>query len=266
MKENSEEKSRKTLTESPEHESLLACIEGSKYHRWVSVLEPWGILLAVLALVFSFYTLALDRIDRKQDLQLSMHDREREQIVNAWQLLAFRASGNSGKVQALEYLNTKGISLNGIDLRVLDRPIGTWLKNANLNGADLARANLTLADLTNAKLVGADLRQVVLESAILISADLSVARLNPSNLSRATLKGASLAGANLSGANLTETNLVNTNLEKANLRDANLSGANLSGANLDGAILKSVDFTGACADEETIYPDGMKPLAECSVE
>jgi hypothetical protein len=168
-------------------------------------------------------------------------------LARNWTLLTTPASGNSGKVQALEYLASKGMVLDGIDLsckamrgieksdagedRCARRP---YLKSLNLSETkhgqpiSLNRANLSGANLWDANLSGA----------YLWDADLSGAHLGNADLSGANLGNAGLSGANLRGADLSG----------ADLREANLSGANLSSADFRNA--KEIDraaFTGAWA-------------------
>lgn len=121
-------------------------------HRAVKEIQPWGILVAVVALV----SLAAFWIDYS--------DRVEERTVRAWQLLTTRAPGNSGKIAALEYLNQEDglfcgeqgclltlkprTPLVGLDLssspeagaRVFLQ--GVRLPNANLPDTKLRRANL----------------------------------------------------------------------------------------------------------------------------
>jgi len=59
----------------------------SPLDTFVRRVEPWGIMLALIAF-------ALDYTDRVE-----------ERTVRAWQLLTTLAPGNSGKGPALEYLN-----------------------------------------------------------------------------------------------------------------------------------------------------------------
>jgi hypothetical protein len=66
----------------------------SRMHRTVQEIEPWGILIAVVALVLSLASIWIDYADRVE-----------ERTVRAWQLLTTRAPGNSGKIAALQYLN-----------------------------------------------------------------------------------------------------------------------------------------------------------------
>lgn len=65
------------------------------YKRWGSYAFRF---LEVLALLFIFPTVYMLIVD--------LEDRQTQRIAQAWQLITQNAPGNSGKVQALEYLNS----------------------------------------------------------------------------------------------------------------------------------------------------------------
>ena len=154
----------------------------AQVHELVKKLEPWGILLAVLAF-------GLDYTNRIE-----------ERTVRAWQLLTTQAPGNSGKIEALQYLNNPDglfcvqrwrvcliqlkapTLLIGIDLSQLDNgtpedpnddPPGAYLINVDLHSASLEGAVLTGANLFSANLKGAYLAEVNLNGATLFDADLN---------------------------------------------------------------------------------------------
>ena len=161
------------LTKEPQSERrVLRFLMGvwRSVHGFVKEAEPWGILAAVLALFLSFIALRGDLEDR-------METRE----VQAWQLLLTKAPGNSGKREALEYLNKEhdgGLCLGGlcllwppktrtplvgIDLSLPNKtePRGystvnfapeTYLREVQLPNADLSFANLEYAELYGADL------------------------------------------------------------------------------------------------------------------
>ena len=108
-------------------QSIIDRIEKSNIQKIAVVLEPWGILLAVLGLIFSFYALALDRADRKQDLDLAEDDRVRGRIVDAWQILSIKGPGKTGKIAALEYLHNQRIDLTHIDLSSSPPLVRFWI-------------------------------------------------------------------------------------------------------------------------------------------
>lgn len=170
--------------------SLLARIEGSAVLRWFRVFEPLGIFLAVVGLGFSLYQFTIDRQENQES-----------RILNTWQLLANDMPGNTWKRSALQYLNSQGESLYGIDL--------------------------TGADLEGARLIGADLRK----------ANLSEARIDGADLTGADLSGANLSGAHMLLTNLTGADLGGADLSHAQVRMTILNGADLTSANIEGIEL-----------------------------
>ena len=182
--------------------------------------------------------------------------RKAEAIARAWSILTTKAPGNSGKVNALEYLASQGVPLIGIDLSCLamggielqedgeetcPRPV--YLEKLDLSKWEevlLENANLNYANLFKAKLSGADLRR----------ADLSGAKLR-----RADLSGAKLRRADLIDANLTSADLIDANLRRADLSGADLSGANLTRANFGAVNLSGADFTRSTIDNYTDFSD-----------
>ena len=138
-------------------------------HAFVRAIEPWGILIAVIALV------------------MAMIDFEEDRTARAWQLLASDAPGNSGKIWALEHLGRArhcadwipwfGLlpegwqdfvssrdcdpraPLHGIDLSSGDEGPSTYLREVRLEGASIRGADLARADLLYANLAGAQISQ-----------------------------------------------------------------------------------------------------------
>lgn len=163
-----------------------------RLHALVTLLEPWGIMLAVLGFGFTLWAFAVERADREED-----------RINRA---LSNFASG-IGRADALAVLVR-----NNVDLQSLKAP------QAYLPGANLFDFNLLGADLSGANLEDADLR-----NATLIEADLRDANLNRADLNNALLIGADLRGANLIGADLGGAYLIGANLSGALLKGARLS-------------------------------------------
>ena len=228
-------------------------------HPWVQPAEPWGILLAVIALSLSLVAFWIDYSDRID-----------ERTVRAWQLLTTPAPGNSGKREALEYLNRRDglwcrrddcfltlkerADLLGIDLSPPDRGEpgnpeddgpGAFLVSAKLPGANLVQASLFRADLSGADLSHADLSHADLGGATLIGATLGMAQLHGANLGRADLARAHFYRADLSKAFLAGANLGRASHERATLKGAILNGADLSEADLSSANFSDAEFKGA---------------------
>ena len=230
-------------------------------------------VLELLALLIIFPTAYIMLVD--------LNDRQSQRISQAWQLVTTPASGNSGKIQALDYLNSEDCvpsfkdefkqhegkvpsiwqllnacsvsfftswpwkesqPLTGINLSTETHGNSVYLINVNLSGAELFEANLSGAQLFEANLSRAQLTDANLSGAQLTDANLSGARLSGANLSGARLSGANLAGARLLDANLAGAQLLGANLAGAKLLLANLSGAELSEANLAGANLSGATF------------------------
>ncbi len=220
-----------------------------------------GILLAVFALSYDIY-------NRRIDLHIAEEDRRQARIVSAWQLLTTKAPGNSGKAEALEYLNKLNVPLIGIDLST-ESGTGVYVGSLKLPGAYLYGTNFSAAFMQGADLHRSDLTEVIFRDADLMDADLSMAQMQNANFENAMmwrtdlngaiiintdLSSAKLQLANMSGVNLFSSNLDNANLSGANLENADLShvslnGTNLESANLQGANLSDVDLTKAKVGE-----------------
>jgi len=221
-----------------ETESIL-----QRRKRWGNYIFRGLEVIGLLFLIPTAYVLIIDLEDRKQ-----------QRIAQAWETVTRPAPGNSGKGPALEYLNSQGIALVGIDLSTETNRGEAFLPTVDLSGANLNGANLSGANLVEANLSGA-------------------------NLNRANLSGANLAAANLSGAKLFEAELLNTNLARANLSGANLgkanlsdviiwttdfSGVNFSGVDLSGEVVfKQRHFKNACGNDKTKLAEGLT-IKTCS--
>lgn len=204
----------------------------SRLQRWLKIIEPWGIAIALIAFAIDYH----GRID--------------ERTRGAWELLALGGAGNSGKIEALEYLNSRGLfkrrqSLTGIELASKEGEARTYLLGVSLVGADMTEANLSGTNLFNADLSGANLSRANLSKSNLNSANLSGATVRRTDFSGAKLNSAKIRGTNLMSANLSEADLGGADLSGASLWGANLTGANLVGAHLRGALLSGVDLSAA---------------------
>ncbi|MCG8357620.1 MAG: pentapeptide repeat-containing protein [Kiloniellales bacterium] len=166
---------------------------------------------------------------------IELLDRTEERTVRAWQLVTTPAPGNSGKREALEYLNSapwywplkRRITLGGVDL------------SEDLHGG---RVELAHIDLPNARLAAANLSGAVLRYSDLNQSLLMSANLKTADLHEASLDGAVLSNANLRGARLTLALLTNADLSSANLTNAHLSHADFNGAYFRGTNLSGATF------------------------
>ncbi len=126
-------------------------------------------------------------------------------------------------------------------------------------GGGCAHCNLFQADFGNRVLksrnmAGSRLRQ----------SDMSLSVLTRSDMSHADLRdvngyGALFGGVNFAGADMTNSTFVGAYLEGANFRGAKLGGANFSGSEMDKALgLTQAQLNGACGDEKTTLPHGLR--------
>jgi uncharacterized protein YjbI with pentapeptide repeats len=154
----------------------------------LDVLDHLGTFSVLIAVVF-YFSESGNRIKQKH--------------YQAWQVIntAQGKGGSGGRIEALQELNSDGVSLIGVDAA------GAFLRGIRLDHAHLERCDLHAADLRNG--------------------DLEAARLSDSNL-----EGANFREANLSNADLREVVLQDADLNQANLRSANLADADLTRADL----------------------------------
>jgi len=201
---------------------------------WVSILNFFAILAAIVAVWFARETL------------------EEQRVATAWSLVVAvksEGAGNVGLIDALETLARRGRRLDQVKLPGAYLS-GVDLRSAHLGGVDLHDATLAGANLSTIDLSGADLSRANLRDADLRDADLRGANLDQSDLSGAKLQGADLRGANLHKAQLFRADLRWARLDLANLSEANLSvsrlnNAQLRGATFDRTIMRSADLTHA---------------------
>lgn len=239
---------------------ILDWLKGSLIYRSLEI-------LGTIAIIFGVSTFMMNMEDVK-------HDRD----ARAWRLLATEAPGNSGKIEALEYLNKHnplelvlpnprrwGMPLgpkakndgdklpkNLVEITLVQN-YGPWKSRTTLQGIDLSRKRKEDApkdripfhyDVYWAE-PGKYLQGVQLPYAQLTDANLTGADLEKANLVGAYLVGIKLTGANLVGADLTSAFLASADLSGAFLLEANLTGANFREANLTGADLHEANLTGA---------------------
>ena len=220
--------------------------------RWafLDILGHVGRLTILIAVIFYF----MEADERRMESE----NQRKAKHYQAWQVInaAHGKPGSGGRRDALQDLNSDGISLAGVDISKAYLPklnlenadlsganlTGADLLGANLTGAELPYANLTEVILPDSNLTGAILLGANLTGAILSDANLAGAELWEANLNEAFLSGANLTGAILKGAYLADASLFRANLAGALLTDANLAGASIYSANLAGANLRGANF------------------------
>ena len=219
-----------------------AAVSPQQHHpRGPTAIDLWGLRIAVIALTLSTAAFLLD-----------YNDRVEERTVRAWQLLTTPAPGNSGKIQALEYLNREDGLICGEWTRPLQVWREEWVKTeclltlkarTPLVGIDLSSGNNGTPDNPNDDPQGAYLLGV---------------NLNGANLRGADLRNVSLTHAELFLADLSAANLRGADLTDAILRGAVLTDADLTDADLSGALyLTQEQLNTACGDKDTKLPDGL---------
>ncbi len=155
-------------------------------------------------------------------------NRRQERNARAWAIVTTQAPGNSGKAEALEYLASQDIPLDGIDISCA-RMGGEW------DQIELTCERQIYAE--GLQLVGASLDSVNFSGTYLVNADFSNATLN-----YAKFEGASL---------------LHTSFENASLTDARFNGAFIADADFSGAKdIPLADFTDSWTIEGSL-PKGL---------
>lgn len=169
---------------------------------------------------------------------LDWNGRQDQREIEAWTLLTTAALGNSGKVEAIQFLAGKGVNLTGIDLSceiMRGLPPGQNCDGRTyLRGLDLAEVE---ADLTDAILTQTDLRDAQLQGISAFSTDFSRAVAWRANFEAASMNGAVFVQAELNAASF----------KGANLEGADFSGAVISpfGGLLTPSAFQEANVTGA---------------------
>ncbi len=195
-----------------------------------SLADWWSVRRAIrVAVLFAAGALLLYELREWHD----------DRLTRNWQLVATPAPGNSGKITALEYLNSEFLCLPfKIELPLIGR---CWKEQQQLTGINLSqethvgRVDLNSADLSNARLNRANLSGAHFFYTNLSNANLSFARLSGAVMLRANLTSARLLGADLTDASIQMADLAN-----ANLRFANLSGVSIERSKVANAQLRGI--------------------------
>ena len=215
----------------PRQTRLQRFATGFRNHPVTVCIEALGYLGLIFAVCFFF---------------IDLKDRQDERIARSWQLLTTPAPGNSGKREALAYLNSRSMCISVIDW--------CWKERTPLTGIDLSRnthrgrvfleeVDLSGADLSGAKLDGALLKRANFSGANLTDASINDADLERADLSKAKMVSASLEGSNFTGADLTE----------ANLEEAKISGSYFTRADLRRANLEAVDAQNSIFNNASLF-------------
>ena len=190
-----------------------------------------------------------------------MHDRVDSRVNQAWEILAIDARGNSGKVNALNYLNKEDLrwwvwpkkkrsSLRGLDMSY-ESGMGVYLVGVDLSNAEIMQSKLTRANLDDSTLVKtnlyqSDFSQVFARDANLTGVNLTVSCVDGTGFVRTDLTDAQFAVSNLTGAVFDKI---------SNFHGASFGGANLSEAKFINSDITTVDFEGV----NGLHTDRKKP-------
>ena len=128
-------------------------------------------ILALLATVGAIFLAWRNLKKIQEQIELQKQESEQNAIARAWEIVGRKVSGNSGKIEALEFLNKRGTPLIGIDLSAKTHGGSVWLRGVDLSGANLSDTNLLEAILFDANLSQADLCGATLYLALLDAAD-----------------------------------------------------------------------------------------------
>jgi len=222
-----------------------------------SVLE----IATFIITAFAFITAAFAFIWQKKSLEHQEKLGIKQEIIGAWQVLSNKASGNSGKREAIEFLVEQGIDLRGINLSEksnggkvlldnlnvnLGNPAKLW--KANFEGSELFKANFKKAKLEDAIFNCADLREADFELAYLDpsffkGADLTLTIFKSAHLTKADFSPSENRATILQDADFSGSTLCRANFYCAWLYGAKFQNTNLAGANFQCANLMNADFT-----------------------
>ena len=251
---------------------LMDAYEVCSFAQLLKVIQPLGILVAVVTLFATFYeirenrqeinqnrelreamlfSMAMERTAVARELDLGKKAVTKDEDGN-WRCSSRfkRQSARVGQIPVLERMAGLGISLEDIELNDLnlivgrsrreqsEELLGIDLGNANLRRADFHNTNLTNALLSNANLISAQLKRSCLKEVVLSGADLRDANLSESDMYR----------ADLSNAILINTDLYRTDLSRAKLIGAKFDNADISGVDFSRAVgLTQEQLDSACA-------------------
>jgi len=229
---------------------VVSLVENFVLFRILQALSPVAIILGVTTFMLDLEDVIADRSAR------------------SWELVNQAATGNSGKIEALEYLNKHNpltlpnprrwglplgpetsVSASGeADAEiprswVLLANYGPWKSRTPLIGIDLWPGNNGGVDDTVTR--GAYLAGIDLSSAILLGSDLTRANLYAADLSEANLVTARLDRAVLERATLAGAKLDRVEAELVNLSGADLRRISATSADFSRAVFRSADLSGA---------------------
>ncbi len=209
-------------------------------NRFARRFEPYGILIAVFALIVAFVTLWVE-IDLRHRTLIVMEE-ERDLRKKTLDALKEEKDLRTQTLTALE--DDKILREASLLSMLLER-----IKVSRMEKSPFAGHVPIIERLVR---IGVDLRDIDVTSVdfsvddgiVLIGGDLSYVDFKGSDLSEAQLAGATLINANFRDTDLNDANFEYADLTQADLRQAYLLRGSLVGAILDGTNLKETDVTG----------------------
>lgn len=180
-----------------------------------------SVIIATGAFFLQFKQLKEQSISSADQFYLANKALLEQQILGSWQTVTTKSAGNSGKIEAIEFLAKQGIPLVEIDMSEKTHEGKVFLSGLDVSEQKLGKK----VDLLRANFEGA-------------------------NLCKATFEGAGLWDANfkkaeLFGSHFEDANLAGSNFEGVKLWESYFEGANFQGANLKNTSFQNSDLTGA---------------------
>jgi uncharacterized protein YjbI with pentapeptide repeats len=166
-------------------------------------------LLTLIVTASAFTAAGLAFVWQHKSLEHQKEAGIKQEINGAWQVIANKAAGNSGKVEAIEFLAQQGKPLYGLDMSSQTNGGSVWLRGLNLKG---------------------------------LKARLSSCRFEGSFLHQANFRDANLCYSNFKGVRLLCVNFEYSNSTGTNFESASVEYSCLEGTMLWGSILKDAKF------------------------
>jgi uncharacterized protein YjbI with pentapeptide repeats len=199
---------------------------------FIDVLEHLGAFSILIAVIFYF---------------AESGNRLKQKHYQAWQVIntAQGKGGSGGRIEALQELNSDGVSLIGIEAS------GAFLQGISLRKANLSRCDFHASDLRNS-----DFTNSTLNFCILKDSNFRGANLVGVEMESVDMEGADLSGANMQGAVLSKADLSRVDLRSADVRDIvwkEIGSMRL--ANLAGVRNASAEFMKFATEEGAVSLD-----------
>ena len=221
------------------------------------IIELANFIVTTLAFGAAIYAIYYQHQESKQaekNFQTQLNETKK---ASAWQVLANKASGNSGKKEAIEFLASQGIPLCGIDM------------SAKTHGGEINISTKTQVIDMSAKI---QIRYVYLDSLFkdfkkedrskidLNSADFSGANLNSAIFDCSSLHNVNFSSVMLTGGGFANSYLIECNFSNSILVCADFKGTVLSLCNFSNSNLGYADFKDASLSEINFVNTGYLEL------